>query len=115
MRQRLDDASLHNPRLVEGVKGNVVAMVLGATITLSSPLQRIYALDANGAGRTVIMPDEATCKGQECYIINTAAGAFGLTIKNSLNNATVGQIDQNEGAIAVCDGTRWKIMVNAET
>ncbi len=114
MRQRLDDSVLVAPQIVNNLKGNVVVQTLTGATTLALPLAPIYSLDPGGAGRNLTMPDEASSKGVITTIINTADAAETITVKSSAA-ATVGVIDQNEGAVAVCDGVRWKIMVNAET
>ena len=100
--------------VLKSVKGQVLVQTLTGATSLAAPLARIYSLDPGGAGRNLTMPDEAANKGAELYIINTADAAEDITVKSSAA-ATVGVISQNEGAVAVCDGVRWKIMVNAET
>lgn len=115
MRQRLDDPVLVAPQIVNNLKGNVVLQTLTGTMTLALPLAPIYSLDPGGAGRNLVMPDEAASKGVTLMIINSADAAEDITVKASGGSTTVGVISQSEGALAVCDGVRWKIMVNAET
>lgn len=114
MRQRLDDSVLVAPQVVNNMKGNVVVQTLTGATTLALPLAPIYSLDPGGAGRNLTMPDEASSKGVMTMIANTADAAETITVKGS-GGATVGVIDQNEGAFAFCDGVRWKILVSAET
>lgn len=110
-----EDGEFYRPKLVEGVKGSVVKQTLTGAITLAAQLKRLYSLDPGGAGRNVILPSEAANAGVEFMIVNTADAAEDLTIKASDGATTVGTISQNEGALIVSDGTRWKVMVNAET
>lgn len=114
-RLNLENSKLYSPELINNVKGSVIVQTLTGTTTLALPLARVYSLDPGGAGRNLVLPTEADSKGVEFYIVNTADAAETITVKASNGTTTVGTIDQNEGAVAVCDGTRWKVMVNAET
>lgn len=114
MRQNLFDSELHDCIVIGGFKQKVVTVAPTADMTLAAPLAAVYSI-APGAARNITLPNEAASAGATTTIINAAAGAFSLTIKASNGSTTVGTIDQSEGAICVCDGVRWKIMVNAET
>lgn len=70
------------------------------------------ALDANGAGRNVDLPAEAVSAGAYLYIINTAGGAFSLTVRNPAA-ATVATVAQGKAAMVWCDGTTWRTMTGA--
>ena len=70
-------------------------------------------LDPDGA-KNVILPAESVSAGRIFIICNMASGSETITLQND-SPASVSSIDQNEMAIAVCDGTSWKAGVLAQT
>jgi hypothetical protein len=71
-----------------------------------------FAFDANGAARNVDLPAEAASAGAYLWILNTAAGAFSLTIRNPAAG-TVTTLLQGKAAMVWCDGTTWRAMTGA--
>lgn len=63
---------------------------------------------APDAARDVTLPAEEL--GLIFYIVNRAAGAFALTLKNDAAT-TLASIAQNAAAIAYCDGTGWHVFL----
>jgi len=82
-------------------------------ITLTVESDSIQAIDPNGSGRTVTLPNEAASKNRVFYIVNTADAAEILTVKASNGSTTICTPTQSETAILFCDGTAWRGVVGA--
>jgi hypothetical protein len=72
-----------------------------------------FAFDPGGAGRNVVLPAEAACKGVVVMISNKADAAEVLTIQNDAAG-TIVTPTQNEAALIWCDGTNWYGLVGAQ-
>lgn len=81
------------------------------TLVVSDAFNQV--LDPGGAGRNVVLPNEAASAGKEFRIHNSAGAAEILTIKDSGGSTTVCTPTQNETAIVWCDGTTWRGVVGA--
>lgn len=85
------------------------------TLTLAEvEAAQIFSFDPGGAGRNLVLPAEASCRGLILFISNTADMAEVLTIQDD-TPATVCTPTQNESAIVWCDGTTWHGLVGAES
>ena len=90
--------------------------VLNGTYTMAAAGENtLQILDANGAGRNVLLPSESANDGKIMLINNPAAGAFSLTLQSSagagLSPAVT--VAQNKTAIVFCDGTAWRALNGA--
>lgn len=87
-------AELANTQILSGAK----------TLVDSDPA--LHYLDPDGANRDVNLPAEADAN-HPFYIVNTAAAAFNLVIKDD-SPATIATINQDEAGIFYSDGTTWR-------
>lgn len=88
-----------------------LAAVLTGAFAVSADMPSLLVLDANGAARNVDMPAVATAgmEGKLWTIMNPAAGAFALTVRDALA-ATIVVIAQGKVAtIAVVNGV-WRVV-----
>jgi ribosomal protein L27 len=83
------------------MSGNVV---LTGNIVLTRRSAQWLKLDANGVNRDVTLP--VVEDGLFFWIVNSAAAAFNLVVKNPAG-ATVVTINQNEEAVVCCDAAGW--------
>lgn len=99
-RLNLEDNELRKPTVANGLRLGTLTKVLTGPITIAADAPTMQTLDANGAARSVIMPDETVVanRGLAFFIKNGAAGAFALNIRNSGDTTTVGSIAQNLSA-----------------
>jgi hypothetical protein len=81
------------------------SLVLNGTHTMVAESVPLLFLDANGAGRTVLLPPEV--RGLQFVIVNTAAGDFALTVKEDSNTTTIKVLAKGETGEFYCDGTTW--------
>ena len=73
----------------------------------------VILIDPGAAGRTVNLPPESTSAGVILIIVNKAAGAYTLTIKDSASSATILTLAQNKNGIVMCNGTTWYSILTA--
>lgn len=89
------------------------ATTASGTVTLTVDSNMVQAIDPGGAGRNVVLPNEAASKNKVFIIHNTADAAEVLTIKASDGSTTICTPTQNEAAFVYCDGTSWRGLVGA--
>lgn len=77
--------------------------------------QTIWVIDPGGAGRKILLPAEADCKGLMLVIKNSADAAEILTIKEDSDTTTIVTPTQNETAILFCNGTTWMGIAGANS
>ena len=82
---------------------------LGGAVTMHAGWQNFAKLDPGGAHRDVTLPAEEGNSGMWFLILNTAAAAENLVVKDDAA-ATIVTISQNEAAIVTCDGSSWEHM-----
>jgi len=103
-----DKASRMTCRALETLTGN-------RTITVAEIEQyQAFAFDPGGAGRNVVLPPEAACKGVVLFISNKADAAEILTVQNDAAG-TIVTPTQNEACMVWCDGTNWYGFVGAQS
>jgi hypothetical protein len=85
-------------------------VLAGNIVMANSGEPSIQFLDANGVARNVQLPLESANAGKILYIVNTAAGAFALTLQSNAGAALSPAVTvaQNAGAIMLCDGIAWR-------
>lgn len=94
-------------QFITGLRLGSEAKVLAATYILPLNSMPVQYLDANGAGRIVKLPLAAP-EGRVQIIVNTAAGAFALTITDDLDAAIAGgTLLQNQQGIYHKRGAVW--------
>ena len=81
--------------------GHVTLTIGGAQATRMAA--DIIYFDCDGVARNLTLPAPAGWRGKR-EIVNTSAGAFAVTVKNSAGS-TILVIDQNEGGVVFSDGT----------
>jgi hypothetical protein len=81
------------------------SLTLNGTHTMAVESVPLLFLDANGAGRTVLLPPEQ--RGLQFTIVNTATGDFALTIKEDSNTTIIKILTKGESGEFYCDGTTW--------
>lgn len=89
-------------------KGGVRIATLAGAVTLDATSSWFQFLDPGGAHRDVTLPAEVD--GMCFWIFNRADAAENLVIKDDAA-ATVGTINQSEGAIVAYDGSAWIIHI----
>lgn len=112
-RSNIEGATIQDIVAVRGFKGGVNIQTLAGTLTMPTNPNMLNFIDPGGVTRIVLMP--AAVRGLTLVIVNTSAGIFELTIKDSTNVTTIGTIGQNEMALLVCNGTTWFIGVGTTT
>lgn len=85
--------------------------VLSGTYTMTAGDPVLQFLDANGAARDVLLPPISD--GLVYVVVNRAAAAFALTVKDSTGVTTVAVAAQNKSAILFCNGVAWAGIVGA--
>lgn len=100
------DAYVPRPAFVPGFRGGEIETLAG-TRTLLSGEAEVQSLDPGGAGRNVILPDDARA-GDWFLIVNRADAAETLTVKLPDGATTLGSCGQNGRLLVVFDGTEWR-------
>jgi len=94
--------------------GGYNAQTASGTITLTAGDDLIQAIDPDGSGRNVVLPDLGSTGQGKVVIDNTADAAEVLTLQDAANsNATVGTPTQNESATCVFSEGSWVCVVGA--
>jgi hypothetical protein len=83
------DGAQSQDMFITGLRLGSEAKVLAATYILPVNSMPVQLLDANGAGRIVKLPLAAP-EGRVWILVNTAAGAFALTITDDVDAAIAG-------------------------
>jgi hypothetical protein len=112
----LENPDIYDPTIWRGLKGGI-AFEPDAALVLTTAHPMIISM-APTAGRTVRLPLEANSAGLVFIILNNSAGAFALTVQNSVGGALgfgAAAIAQNQMGIAVCDGVQWRMICAAAT
>jgi len=107
MRDNIEGAQIRDCVLGKGNRHELFELVVPAApnpYLLPENLPEVLWLSA-AAARVLRLP--AAVRGARVTIVNTSAGAFGLTI-NDAAGALVMQVDQNETGYASSNGTVWK-------
>jgi hypothetical protein len=97
-----------------GLKLETLSAVLTGPFTVVATMPPILSLDPNGTARSVVMPAEATSRGQVFLIANNSGTTgISLNIRDSGDTTTLVALtsgatkDLNETAVMFCDGIRW--------
>lgn len=97
-------------KLLRGIFGDSHAsFTLTGDLTMTKSTHfthRIIVITPDQA-RTLTLPAEAEMDGFLGVIINAAGAAYSLTIKEDAGSTTIATVDQNQGVVLGCDGTRW--------
>lgn len=80
------------------------------TVTLNKNSGSVQFIDANGSGRTVVLPPIGDSLGRRIFIVNTSTTAVNLTVTN-VATTTIGTIHQSEAGIFYCSDTAWVCFV----
>jgi len=107
MRINLEGGRLDNVQLGKGMTHLPLIQTLGATFTVTVNMPQALFLDPGGAGRTVLLPTEATSRGLYFVIINTADAAENLAVKEDSDTTTIATIGQGDIGTFYCDGVTW--------
>lgn len=83
-----------------------VSTTASGTITLDKNSGSVQFIDANGSGRTVVLPPIANSSGRRLFIVNTSTTAVNLTVTN-VAAATIGTVHQSEAGVFYCSDTAW--------
>ena len=110
-RERIATAPTGRANRVSARKVEVLAGTRVLTYTELDTWQA-FPLDANGAARNVDLPAVGAMAGAYFWIINKAAAAFSLTVRDAAA-ATVVVIAQNKAAIIWSDGVSWYSLLGA--
>lgn len=89
--------------------GGVEAKVLAGDIELVNKDSMFQILDADGADRTVTLPQ---AKNGLIYGIKNQGSANNIVIEDAAA-ASVATLAFGEGCLLVCDGTDWFVVVKA--
>lgn len=111
----LTGGSLQNTVIEKNLKVRPLVATLAGTLTLTTEHPPLIVVDPGGAGRTVLLPAEASSLGLTFIIKNTADAAEDLTVKEDSNTTTIGTVSQNEAAFFFCDGVTWYALVGGIT
>lgn len=96
----LDDAPSNRAR---GRGMNVETLTGAKTLVYTDkPIQKLTI----SANQDVNLPAVTIAADLSFQIINGAAGAYNLVVKNA-GGSTIGTVNQNEEGLFVCDGTSW--------
>lgn len=107
MRSQVVNAELVSNILRGGNTIRPLIQTLGATFTIAVNMPHLMFLDPGGAGRTVLLPAEASSKGLFFRIFNTADATEVLTVKEDAGSTTIGTIGRGSAGWFFCDGTTW--------
>lgn len=92
-------------QLINGV--NIDTLIADATLTVASSTFQI--LNGGAADYDVNLPAEVD--GIHFWITN--AGATNNLVVKDLTPTTIATVAPGEGALFVCDGTAWKLVIKA--
>lgn len=99
-------ASRMNARPVE-------VLSAGRVITMDEiETYQAMIFDANGAARNLDLPIVGACQGVYLLLMNKAAGAFSITVRDAAA-ATVVVLAQNKSALVWSDGVSWQSILSA--
>lgn len=110
-RRNMEGSRISTCVLAESNTQEFVQLTLGGTLTMQDGGPNVMLLDANGAGRTVLLPPER--KGLFYEIYNLTASTYALTVKEDSNTTTIGSIAAAKSAKFFCDGTTWRLFAGA--
>jgi len=114
MQANLVHAVIKQSQIMQGLRLNDVNVeTLGGAKSMSVDDALVQALDPDGAGRTVTLPDPANVEGEDggdglmFIFINTADGAESITVNDHNDSAVGGTVDQNGLGIFIAFGGAW--------
>lgn len=102
------DRSRDQPGAATRVGGWYIATLAG-NVTLDHTYPELLKLNTGGSNRDVTLDPVAGCPGLKRRIVNAAAGATNLVVKN-VGGDTIGTINQNEQGEFLCDGATWVLL-----
>lgn len=73
--------------------------------TIATGDAQVHSIDCGGSARNVDLPAEATGVGPY-FIANRSDNAEAITVRDDADSTLV-TANQNETAVAICDGTGW--------
>ena len=85
---------------------NVESITGNKTLTYKDSMFQVLDPDA---ARDVVLPAE---KDGAVFFIKNESASFALTVKDD-GASTIATIATEEGAIVVCDGSDWKLVIKA--
>lgn len=112
MRSNSEAGYIKDP-LIQGAKYTTLKQALTGTFTMRDAMPDLLALSAAAAQNVLLPLATAANEGRAFVIVNTSAGAFTLTVKDSTNTTTIGTVAQSKASKFVNIGGTWYAMSGA--